>query len=173
MIHIDERIRELRSGCDPEKYLVKGSVSLLERLAREGFFLYCASGTDEVNVLDEARLLGLDKYFGRHIYGAHAYMTECSKEMVIRDIIAENGLTGEELVSFGDGFVEIELVAGIGGYTFGVATDEVRQKGVNAHKRGRLLEAGADVIIPDFGDADALVDFIVEKGAKRDALSAF
>ncbi|MCL2058716.1 MAG: SIS domain-containing protein [Oscillospiraceae bacterium] len=163
-IHIKNRIEELRGGCDPQGYLVPGSVELLERLASEGWNLYCASGTDEVDVLVEAKLLGMDKYFGEHIYGAHAYMTECSKEMVIREIIAENGLTGAELVAFGDGFVEIELVAGIGGYTVGVATDEVRRKGVNLRKRGRLLEAGADVIIPDFGgaaEARELVEFLL------------
>lgn len=56
----------------------------------------------------------------------------------------------EQLVSFGDGYVEIELVAQLGGYTFGVATDEVRRKGINEWKRRRLLSAGADAIIPDF-----------------------
>ena len=37
---------------------------------QRGVTLYVASGTDEPYVLDEVRMLGLDRYFGRHIYGA-------------------------------------------------------------------------------------------------------
>jgi len=159
-IHIKNRLSELQNGCDPTQYLVKGSIELLELLQKNGYNLYLASGTDEEDVLIEAKLLGLHKYFGKHIYGAHEYMTKCSKEMVIKDIIAQNNLTGKELVSFGDGFVEIELVSNIGGYTFGVATDEANQKGVDMRKRAKLLEAGADVIIPDFSDAQGIIDFI-------------
>jgi len=160
VIHIKNRLQELKNGCDPEKYLTPGSVKLLERLQKEGYRLYVASGTDEPDVLEEARLLGMDKYFGDHIYGARDNTTVCSKETVIRQILAENHLTGAELVSFGDGFVEIELVAGIGGYAVGAATDEIRGKGINRRKRERLLEAGASLIIPNFSEADNLVDFL-------------
>jgi len=156
---IKNRLDDLHRGGDPQKYLVPGSTRFLELLKREGYNLYLASGTDEADVLTEAKLLGLDHYFGKHIYGARDNETACSKEMVIKQIVAENNLTGTELVSFGDGFVEIELVAGIGGYTVGVATDEVQKQGINQHKRKRLLEAGAAMIIPDFSDAEKLVSF--------------
>jgi phosphoglycolate phosphatase-like HAD superfamily hydrolase len=157
---IKSRLDELQRGCDPQKYLVPGSIQLLELLKKEGYSLYLASGTDEPDVLAEAKLLGLDKYFGKHIYGARDNETACSKETVIKQIIAANNLTGAELVSFGDGFVEIELVVNIGGYTIGVATDEVQKKGINQRKRARLLEAGAAMIIPDFTDAEKLVAFL-------------
>ena len=155
---IKNRLEELRGGGDPQKYLVPGSTQLLELLQKEGYSLYLASGTDESDVLTEAGLLGLNRYFGKHIYGARDNETACSKEVVINHIVRENNLTGAELVSFGDGFVEIELVAHIGGYAVGVATDEVRKQGiVNLRKRERLLEAGAAMIIPDFRDAEKLV----------------
>ena len=102
----------------------------------------------------------MNPYFGKHIYGARDNETACSKEAVIKQIVKENNLTGAELVSFGDGFVEIELVVGIGGYTIGVATDEVQKKGINNHKRKRLLEAGAAMIIPDFSGAGELITFL-------------
>ena len=158
---IKNRLDELRSGCDPQKYLVPGSTRFLALLQKAGYNLYLASGTDEADVLAEAKLLGLEQYFGKHIYGARDNETACSKETVIRQIVAEHNLTGTELISFGDGFVEIELVAGIGGYTIGVATDEVRRQGVNQHKRKRLLEAGAAMIIPDFSEAEKLADVFV------------
>jgi len=163
---IKYRKQELLSGCDKEKYMVPGSLRLLDLLRNKGYNLYLASGTDEIDVLEEAELLGLTEYFKGRIYGAVDAVTTCAKEEVIKKIIAENSLTGEELVLFGDGFVEIELATGIGGYAVGVATDEVRKKGINLRKRERLLEAGAELIIPDFSEAERLVAFLENKEMK-------
>ena len=158
--HIQGRVSALRMGADPEEYLVPGSRELFALLRERGYRLHLASGTDEADVLREASLLGIEGWFDGRIHGARDDLTDCSKELVIRDIIRENHLTGRELLSFGDGFVEIELVAGIGGYTVGVATDERRREGVNQRKRARLLEAGADMIIPDFAQARSLMDYL-------------
>ena len=164
-IRIKYRLEELQAGCNPAEYLVPGSERLLELLQKEGYNLYLASGTDEEDVLTEAKLLGLERYFGKHIYGARDNETACSKETVIKQMVKENHLTGSEMVSFGDGFVEIELVAGIGGYAVGVATDEVQKQGiVNQRKRERLLEAGAAMIIADFSEAERVVAFLSGKG---------
>jgi len=163
--HIKERVAALEKRADPEAYLVPGCREFFALLKQRGYELYLASGTDEEDVLREASLLGITGWFGGRIHGARDNQTDCSKELVIRDIIRENRLTGRELLSFGDGFVEIELVAGIGGYAAGVATDERRRKGVNQHKRARLLEAGADMIIPDFAEAQMLMDYLESGGA--------
>jgi phosphoglycolate phosphatase-like HAD superfamily hydrolase len=160
---IKDRLKELQDGCDPQEYLVPGSVRLLELLKNEGYNLYLASGTDEPDVLAEAKLLGLGQYFDKHIYGARDNETVCSKETIIKRILAENNLNGTELISFGDGFVEIELVAKTGGYSIGVATDEVRKMGINKHKRKRLLEAGAAMIISDFSNAEGLLSYLSGK----------
>ena len=159
-LRIKDRLQYLEDGGDPEEYLVPGTSRFLELLKNEGYRLYLASGTDKADVLREATLLGLDRYFGDHIYGALDTMKTCSKELVIKQIIEENDLDGTELVSFGDGYVEIELVADIGGYSVGVATDEVRKKGINQRKRQRMLEAGASMIIPDFAEAERLAAFL-------------
>ena len=42
----------------------------------------------------------------------------------------------------------------------GVASDEVRRRGWNDHKRQRLTWAGADVLIPDFEQPDGLLDLL-------------
>ena len=159
-VHIADRVQALRNGDDPEKYLVPGSAAFLELLRASGYDLYLASGTDEADVREEARLLGLDRWFGERSYGARDNMTTCSKQAVIEQIVADNDLAGSDLVGFGDGFVEIELVSGMGGYAVGVATDEVRRMGINQHKRTRLLAAGAAAIIPDFADAGRLSAFL-------------
>lgn len=161
---LHERIRhrheKLQSGCNPEDFIVTGARKLLQALRDRGIKTYLASGTDEADVLMEVRLLKLEDYFDGGIYGAIDGVTDCSKELVIQKIISENQLSPDQLISFGDGYVEIELVHNLGGYTFGVASDEVRQKGINQWKRNRLIQAGADAIIPNFEDTDRIMELI-------------
>ena len=66
---IEHRIEELRQGASPEKYLVPGSRELLENLRDRGYKMYLASGTDEVYMKEEARLLDVTKYFAG-VHGA-------------------------------------------------------------------------------------------------------
>lgn len=160
-IHIKERKEGLINGTiKPEELIVPGCTDFVYALKEKGIKCYLASGTDEKDVLYEAGLLGLDKVFDGHIYGAHDHMTDCSKELVIKSLITEGSIRPEELISFGDGYVEIELVANIGGYTVGVATDEEKKEGINDWKRNRLLAAGASMIIPDFKSYDKLIEYI-------------
>ena len=163
---LHEKIKDRKAGLmngtiSPEEMIVPGSIELLEKLKEAGISVYCASGTDNDAVLEESKLLGFDKYFGKNIYGAlDEHATDCTKELVIKQILSENNITGEELISFGDGYVEIELIANIGGYAVAVATDEVRKMGINEWKRSRLTQAGASVVIPDFSGADEIMDLI-------------
>src|SRR5207253_85904 len=133
---------------------------LLAELQRRGLALYLASGTDLEYVREEARLLGLDHYFGEHIYGALDDYHNFSKKMVIERILQQHGLCGEELLGFGDGFVEIEEVKRVGGVAVAVASDEVKRRGINAWKRRRLVQAGADVVIPEYRRRERLLRFL-------------
>lgn len=161
-LRINDRLEGLRSGkIAPEALLVRGTEEFLQKLCDMGIALYLASGTDQPAVREEAKLLGVDRFFGEHIYGAlDEHATACTKELVIRRILSETGLTGEELLSFGDGYVEIELVAGLGGYAVAVATDEKTRAGVDPWKRERLIAAGASAVVPDFAEPDTLADLI-------------
>jgi hypothetical protein len=47
-----------------------------------------------------------------------------------------------------------------GGLCIGVASDELRRFGINLSKRKRLIRAGADLIIPDFSQSPALLQFL-------------
>ena len=148
---IDGRLKGLEEGSiDPETLTVPGSYELLEMLKSHGVDLYLASGTDEPHVLNEARLLKVDRYFDGHIYGAQREYLTFSKKLVIERMIRENGLSGAELIGFGDGYVEIENVRDAGGFAIGVATNERERKGIDEWKRGRLIRAGANLIIPDY-----------------------
>ncbi|MBO5646371.1 MAG: HAD family hydrolase [Clostridia bacterium] len=161
-LRINDRLEGLRSGkIAPTELLVRGTEEFLQKLCDMGIALYLASGTDQPAVREEAKLLGVDRFFGEHIYGAlDEHATACTKELVIRRILSETGLTGEELLSFGDGYVEIELVAGLGGYAVAVATDEKTRAGVDPWKRERLIAAGASAVVPDFAEPDTLADLI-------------
>jgi phosphoglycolate phosphatase-like HAD superfamily hydrolase len=162
---IQGRLDALQKGAArPEDWTVPGSHALLADLRRRGLTLYLASGTDVAFVRREAELLGLSPYFGEHIYGALDDYRSFSKKMVIERILKDHQLCGEELLGFGDGFVEIEEVKRVGGVAVAVASDEVRRHGVDAWKRERLIRAGADVVIPEYRRREALLRYLFENG---------
>ena len=162
-LRIAHRIAELQG--DPSmaiNHVVPGSFDILESLQKRGISMYLASGTDEKYVLQEAALLGVDRFF-TGIYGAQDDYKSFSKKMLIDRIIRENNLHGRELLGFGDGYVEIENVKGADGFACGVATDEVLRRGIDQWKRNRLKESGADIIIPDFSETAKLMAYLFDE----------
>jgi phosphoglycolate phosphatase-like HAD superfamily hydrolase len=165
---LDARIRSraegIRSGAlRRDDFLVHGARALLESLQRRGLSLYLASGTDEVFVKQEAELLDLTRYFGAHIYGALDDYKNFSKKMVIERLLRDNQISGAQLLSFGDGYVEIQNTKEAGGLAVAVASDEAHNGSgrVDEWKRQRLLGVGADVVIADYRDAEALLGSIL------------
>lgn len=157
-IRIADRKRGLESGAlSPDSLTVKGSVEFVRALKEAGIRCFLASGTDEDDVIYEASLIGVRELFDGGIHGARDALLDCSKEAVIKNMIDEQKLDPEELVTFGDGFVEIELTAKLGGYAVGAATDEKTGDGIDEKKRARLISAGADMIIPNFENRDAIL----------------
>jgi phosphoglycolate phosphatase-like HAD superfamily hydrolase len=158
---IEGRVAALKSGeADPDDMLVAGSRGLLTALQERGVTMYLASGTDEPYVLDEARALQVDGFFGERIFGALDDYKRFSKAMIINRIIETHHLSGPEFLAFGDGYVEIENTKDVGGIAVGVATDEARREGVDHWKRTRLIGAGADVIIPEFREHGLLIPYL-------------
>lgn len=163
LLHIAARVAGLRSGeLEPQELLVSGSIELLEGLRARGLTLYLASGTDHKYVVEEADALGLTDYFDGGIYGAVDDYENFSKEQVIRDLILPKIASGNSLLGFGDGYVEIENVKAVGGFAVGVASNEKERQGIDAWKRTRLITAGADVIIGDYNCAEALLSRLLE-----------
>jgi phosphoglycolate phosphatase len=162
--HIGERTSGLARGDIPaEALLVHGIRPLLEHLNGLGLRLYLASGTDEYAVKREADLLDIAKYFGPNIHGAQDDYKSFSKKMVIDRILNEHGINCRQLLSFGDGYVEIENTKQVGGLAVAVASDEANNGSgqVDEWKRRRLLGVGADVVIPDYRDAVSFVDYLL------------
>lgn len=133
---------------------------LLEKLVRDGLTLIVLSSTVEERVRQEAEVLGLSGYFAGRINGCVGDPEAFSKRAVFERLLREHGLRGEQLLSFGDGPVEILDTKRLGGTAIAVCSDEdVNGSGViNPIKREALLAAGADAVLPDYRDAAAVVD---------------
>lgn len=158
---IKNRISDLEhKRVSPESMAVPGSIEFVKQLHANGIKCFLASGTDEEYVLHEADLLGLPPYF-EGIFGAQDDYKNFSKKMVIDGIIQSHHLSGNEFISFGDGYVEIENTKSVSGVAVGVATNEALRCGIDEWKRNRLIAAGADLIIPDFRETDSLLNYFL------------
>ncbi len=142
-----------------DDFTVRGVLHFLELISRQGVSMYVFSGTDRDDVRNEAARLGVAPYF-EEIWGALPSVEDYSKEKIIREIIAEHHLEGPQVLAIGDGPVELRNVKEAGGIALGVASDEVHGSGWDASKRQRLLRAGADILVPDFTEADALINYL-------------
>jgi len=160
MVPVRERLARLESGAlRREDATVGGVLRFLELLKSRDVTLYVFSGTDRHDVRNEAQKLGVADYF-TEIWGALPSVEEYSKEKVIRELIAEHNLHGPEVIAIGDGPVELRNAKEHGGIALGVCSDELAGRGWDESKRPRLLRAGADLLVPDFHHADALVDYL-------------
>lgn len=149
---IRNRVEGLRAGSiNPNEYLVPGVKAILQTLLDRGLTLYLASGTDDANVKEEAQLLGVARFFPGRIFGAQDDLRSFSKALLVQQILGEIGQAGaDQILVFGDGYVEIEEVHKVGGIAVGVATAEPGCMEVDPWKRQRLIAAGADYITPNF-----------------------
>jgi phosphoglycolate phosphatase-like HAD superfamily hydrolase len=166
---IGGRLDGIRSGkLQREQFVVFGARQMLAELKRRGLKLYLASGTDEPCVKEEAALLDIAGYFGPHIYGAVEDYKSFSKKMVIERILQDNHISASELLTFGDGYVEIENTCQAGGLAVAVASDEADNGSghIDQWKRQRLLGVGAQVVIPDYRDGLALLRIILGEQAE-------
>ncbi|MFQ6095569.1 MAG: HAD family hydrolase [Candidatus Bathyarchaeia archaeon] len=164
LVRVEKRLEKLRNGeLNPDDLMIMGSRNFLEELYRQNVTMYLASGTDHEYVLQEASALMVTHYFGGRIYGALDRTEAYTKERIIQRILDENDLRGNELLVVGDGPVEIRNAKARDAIAVGVATDEVRRFGLNPRKRKRLINAGADLIIPDFTRYKKIIAFLFRK----------
>lgn len=159
---VDERAKKLTKGeLSVDDFSMKNAVPFLQKLYDAGVKLYLASGTDEEDVKSEARIMGYDHLFEGRIYGAVGDITKEAKKMVLDRIMATIGEAAfSDVVTFGDGPVEMRETHKRGGITVGIASNELKRFGLTATKRTRLIKAGADIIIPDFSQYKQLLGLL-------------
>ncbi len=159
---VKEREKKLSRGeLSVEDFSLKNAVPFLQKLYDAGIKLYLASGTDEEDVKNEARIMGYDHLFEGRIYGAVGDITKEAKKIVLDRILESIGESAfGAVVTFGDGPVEMRETHKRGGITVGIASHELKRFGLNQSKRTRLIKAGADVIIPDFSQYPLLLKML-------------
>jgi len=140
---------------------IKNAIPFLKLLYDKGIKLWLTSGTDIADVKHEAAILGHDYLFEGRIYGGTGNINAEAKKMVLDSILDSIGKEeAASIITFGDGPVEIRETHKRCGLTAGVASNELRRFGLNPAKRSRLIKAGADIIIPDFSQADILLGML-------------
>jgi len=160
MVRIRER-KFANGELSLDDLTVKNAIAFVKKLYDAGVQLYLASGTDEEDVKAEARTLGYDHLFTGGIYGAVGDVTIEAKKIVLNRILDKIGPDAStQIITFGDGPVEIRETRKRGGLTVGVATNELRRYELNPKKRTRLIKAGADIIIPDFSQYSRLLEVL-------------
>ena len=78
----------------------------------------------------------------------------------MRRILSTAECRPEELIGFGDGYVEIEEVKQAGGTAVGIATHEPACLEIDTWKQERLARAGADRIVPNFLSLKELLSMV-------------
>lgn len=168
-IYNDDLMRSIHTRLDSLKerrlgqsdLTLKGAPDFLQRLCDSGVRLYLVSGTDQKDVELEAHALGYGHLFENRIYGAVGNLQREAKREVLDRILGDIGHDRvHEIVTFGDGPVEIRESRKRGAFSVGVASDELRRHGWNDTKRARLIRAGAHVLIPDFADPNRLFELL-------------
>ena len=164
MVSVRQRLMKVAKGeINPMVQIMQGSLGFVRSLVRKGITLYLASGTDHPDVVNEAEVLGLTKYFSGGVYGALDTDDTHNKAQVIQHILDTYHLQGNELMIVGDGPVEIREAVTRGAIALGVATDEINRSGWNPRKLQRLIESGADMLIPDFTHYRILMNILLGK----------
>lgn len=161
---IAARAELIRTGrAQVDDFVVFAARPLLDRLAATDLTITILSTTTETRVKEEAELLQIAHYFGPRINGSAVDASKFSKRAVFERILREEALTGDQVLSFGDGPVEIADTKALGGLAIGICSDEDHNGSglMDAHKRQQLLAAGADAVLPDFRDAGLLLDYLL------------
>lgn len=160
----EDRARQLRSGGSPDEHTVPAAVAFLSTLAARGLALSVVSGTSHPELIEEAGLLGITAHFEGRIFGPRDLVDrDFTKRAAIHALVAEHGLAGEDLLAVGDGPVEMRETKALGGLAIGVASDESTpgSRRFDEFKLRQLLDCGADIVVPDYQDAAALVALIL------------
>ena len=153
----EDRRAALVNGTDPpEAWTVPGTHDLLTNLRDRGVTLVLASGTPMEAVRAESELLKLTPFFEDRVFAPDGASGEFTKQAVIAGL----GVSGPELIGFGDGYAETVEVKRVGGVAVGLATVEAGRGGLNPVKRRMLIDLGADMILPHYDPAGELAGWL-------------
>ena len=159
----NERHEQIRSETySQDEFIVFGGRALIELMIARGLKVIILSGNPHGQVNEEAELLDLARYCHGHVYG-YKDANSFSKQSVIEELMAAEDFSGESLIAIGDGAGEIMAAKALDGLAIAVCSDETDNGSglVDKHKRNTLVDAGADAIIADYREPEALLKTIL------------
>lgn len=147
---VGERYDDITSGRAPQRHwTTPGTRELISELRSRGLPILVLSGTARDQVRREIELLGLESSIDE-LLAPDGDDPRFNKHDEIAGVLQRHGISGSQVLSFGDGVVETEAVKKVGGVAIAVASEPPPKRGANVRKREALIRAGADAVIGDF-----------------------
>ncbi len=167
---INHRIATMTSNVTADRHMIRGARAFLQRLTNRGVHIALVSGTEYHHLVRESTALGIAPFFDAGIFGPGAHAPGFTKAEAMAALVERYELLPGQLLSIGDGPVEISAGKSLDGYCIAVASDEETGE-LDIHKRTHLLHAGADAVIANFLPLDRLTTLLFDR--ESDASSSF
>jgi phosphoglycolate phosphatase-like HAD superfamily hydrolase len=167
---IDERLVSMTNRTQADVHMIRGARAFLEHLATRGVHMALVSGTEYHHLVRESTALGIIEFFDAGIFGPGGHAPGFTKAEALASLVERYALLPGQLVSIGDGPVEISAGRSLDAYCIAVASDEASGE-LDSHKRVHLVNAGADAVIANFLPLDRLTSLLFDRDS--DAPSSF
>jgi phosphoglycolate phosphatase-like HAD superfamily hydrolase len=154
--------RRFESMRSADELLVTGAREILAAFRKRGVALSLASGTPIDQLQHECSSLGVAEFFEGRIHGPRDLADRTFSKHAVLAALANHRSDAIHLAAIGDGTVELENVREFGGLAVALAADEERPGHLDAAKQRRLLESGAEVVLAHFGEAERIVDLLLD-----------
>lgn len=155
---IDARVQSIHDDQSADDCMVPGARAFLRTLRDHGVHLALVSGTERHHLIRESQALRIHDYFAAGIYGPGAHAPTFTKLDAMQQLAHIYQLAPGELLSVGDGPVEIMAGKELHGFSLAVASHE-ESGGLDDAKRRHLLHAGADAVVANFLALPDIVDW--------------
>ena len=153
---VESRRAKLKTGeLTMDDLRINGAMELLQQLnQRLSGGVYLASGSDLDAVSESVEHLGYSEFFPKDRIAAANIENQDDdpKEKVVKGLLENQNIRGEQLVTFGDGFPEMLYTYLAGGVGVGVLSRDESHYEHMGHftveqKKQRLLNAGAHILV--------------------------
>lgn len=160
---IDARLAGMTSSAAADGHMIRGARRFLSMLQEHDIRIALVSGTEHHHLLRESTALQILPFFDAGVYGPGAHAPGFTKAEALAQLVERYELLPGQLLSVGDGPVEISAGKSLDGYCIAVASEEETGE-LDLHKRTHLLHAGADAVVANFVHIDAIETLLFGRG---------
>jgi phosphoglycolate phosphatase-like HAD superfamily hydrolase len=146
---IDQKVASIHDDVSADALMVPGARAFLQLLTDNDVRIALVSGTEHIHLLRESAALRIDHFFDAGIHGPGPHHPGFTKGDAMAELIDTYRIANGQLLSVGDGPVEIIAGKSLAGYSLAVASHEV-SGGLDDDKRRHLIATGADAVIANF-----------------------